>query len=188
MSKTIEIKRQRFEFGDVWRTYKTDDEPDLLKIKQGVDGTKDTDIVALWDNRRLFLMEVTDLRGFRIENRDKLSRGPMVQEFVQKIRETIPAIVGAFHSAPHKDQWDAFVEKLVDRNERIYVVLWMEQDTSRNPYERKRRANEMSAFVTYIKKHLGWLKPHVLVESMETYGQRLGDLRVTNLAGVGQHS
>jgi hypothetical protein len=188
MSKIIDIERLRFAFGDAWVAYKADDERDLSKVKQGVDGTKDADIVALLHGAKLYLMEVTDLRAARIQNRKKLLHGDMVREFVQKIRDTIPAIVGAFHTTGHKDQWIAFMKKLADRSEKIHVVLWMEQDAPRNLSEEKKRMAEMKTFAQDIKTHLRWLTPRVLVESLQTYEHNLPDLDVNNLPGAGQLS
>lgn len=186
VSRTVDIGLQRFEFSDAWRVYKMDDERDLLTLKRGVSGTKDADIVGILRGRDLYLMEVTDLRGHQIENRNKLRHGKMVQEFCQKIRDTIPALVGAFHTADHEDQWTAFMEKLADRSRKIRVVLWMEQDPPRGRAERKRRKSEMSVLIKDVKKHLKWLAPRVLVESQYTYENDLG-FTVTNLPGAGQN-
>ncbi len=185
MSKTIDIELQRFEFGDSWTVFKFDDETDLLKLKKGVDGTKDADIVGIFNDTRLYLMEITDLRGHRIENRDKLKHGEMVQEFVQKIRDTIPAIVGAFHTTDHKEQWNILMQKLADRSEKIRTLLWIEQDRPRNSYEENKRSAELDTLTKFLKKHLSWLTPRVLVENKQTYRENL-DFKVSDLSGAGQ--
>jgi len=126
MSTVIDIEQLRFQFGDSWTVCKVDDQADLQKIKKSVQGTKDADIVRIYQGSQLYLIEITDLRNYRIENKDKLRNNEMVQEFVQKIRVTIPAVVGAFHTAERKEQWIPFMQKLGDRNEKIRVILWME--------------------------------------------------------------
>ena len=177
MNKSIDIEHQRFDFTESWIVYKTDNEKDLLQVKEGVIGTKDVDIVGILRNEHLYLIEITDLRGHRIENQKKILSGGMVQEFAQKIRDTIPAIVGAYHTTEHKEQWTIFMQKLCDRKEKIRVVLWMEEDKPTNP-------GELSTFIKSIKNHLSWLTPRVFVENQHTYRGNL-DFTVSNLPGVG---
>jgi hypothetical protein len=186
VSKTIDLEHLRFEFGEAWDVYKIDEEQDLLKIKDGVSGTKDADIIGILHGRNLYVVEVTDLRGHRIENRSKLLNSEMVQEFCQKVRDTIPAVVGAFHATEHTDRWIALMQKLADRSNKIRVILWIEQDQSRNGFEHKKRKSEMSSLIRTLKKHLKWLTPRVFVESQHTYRNDL-EFVVTNLPGAGQN-
>lgn len=177
MSTTIDLGNLRFQFNPSWQVKKTDDEGDLQKIKR-IQGTKDADIVGLYNNQ-LYFIEVTDLREYRIENKKKLTHGGMVQEFAQKIRDTIPSIVGAFHSTEHSDTWVPFMESLGNREEKIRLILWMEQDTP-DPYSQFRYKQEMDTFKKSFKQKLDWLTPRVMVESQQTYKNNL-DFSVHNL-------
>lgn len=174
MSTILDIKHLQFQFSGSWVVYKVDDQVDLQKIKKCVEGTKDADIVGIYQNNYLYLIEVKDLRGHRIENKDKLRHGDMVKEFVQKIRDTIPAVVGAFHSTEHKEQWVPFMQKLGNRNEKIRVILWMEQDKDCKP-------DELSTLTKSIKQHLSWLTPRATVENQHTYQNNL-NFSVQNLS------
>lgn len=183
MINTLCVENLRFDFGDSWKVYKTDTTEDLKKVKRCVDGTKDADIVALLrkdGKTKLYLIEVTDLRGAEIQNKEKLCNNKMVQEVAQKMRDTIPAIVSAFHTTG-KQEWDPFVKKICDRHENIHVIFWMEQ----NVYLSSQKGF-LSSFTRALERRLRWLTPRVFVESLATYQNRLPDLTVKNLPGAGQ--
>lgn len=175
MHKPISLEKQKFAFSNAWVAFKVDDEDDLQKIKI-VESSKDTDIVGIYQNR-LYFIEATNLRGYRIQNKKKLKNGEMAQEFAQKVHGSIAAIVGAFHATEHKDQWVSFMGRLADRENKIHVILWMEQD---RPFKK----SDMKIIMGSLKKHLAWLKPRILVTSQLTYNDNL-DFTVTDLPGAG---
>ena len=190
MSKTIiDVERMQFEFDEDWVVYQFDNNPDLQKIKKAVTGTKDTDIVALLIGQRgttFYFMEVKDFRGCASENRPRLTKdGPdcLPQEFAQKVRDTIPALVGAYRTTGHEEQWRPFMKELMDCSKNIYAVLWLEQDSPVNPLKRKAA---MNILLGKMQQRLDWLTPRVFVESLETYKNRLPGVTVKNLHGAGR--
>ncbi len=82
--KTIVEGHLRFQFDDSWFAIKYDDHRDYRERIERLDGTKAVDFVAVYMNAQLFLIEVKDFRGFRIENRERVTDGQLALEVGQK--------------------------------------------------------------------------------------------------------
>lgn len=172
----------RFAFGEQWSVIKFDEHRDYVERIRNLPGTKALDFVAVHDGTRLYLIEVKDFRGHRIENRHRISDGELALEVGQKVRDTIAGIVAAYHRGSVED-WDLPVRRLTEVGEHVRVLLWLEQDLPRAP--RGRRQNELSVITDALKMRLHWLTPRVFVASLQT-GKSPDGLTVSNLPGAGR--
>jgi len=182
LPRAIDEGYLRFEFDDSWSFIKYDEHRDYLERIRRLDGTKAVDFVAVHANARLYLIEVKDFRGHRIENRHRVRDGELAVEVGQKVRDTIAGIVAAHHRGG-TDDWDRAVRRLAANAQPVHVLLWLEQDLPPNP--RARRLNELSVLTNALKQRLDWLTPRVFVVGLRGGGAPEG-LLVSNLPGAGQ--
>jgi len=63
-----------FDFGDRWRVFKLDEHRDYRERVGKLEGTKAVDFLGVLDERELYLIEVKDFRGHRIERGSHNSR------------------------------------------------------------------------------------------------------------------
>ena len=92
MPETFEEGHLRFRFDDSWYAIKYDEHPDYRERIERLDGTKAVDFVAVHRDSQLFLIEVKDFRGHRIENQPRLREGELAIEVGQKVRDTVAGI------------------------------------------------------------------------------------------------
>jgi hypothetical protein len=146
----------RFAFDDEWRGLKWDREPAYLAGIQRLPGTKAVDFVGVRQSRPWFI-EITDFRSRRIETKHQLTTGQLVDEVVCKVRDTLAGLVWACGRAPHDERMLALLSSaLVNRHEKVPVVVWLEGDRVPDPAQRSTLKRE-------IERRLRWLNPKVLV-------------------------
>lgn len=92
-----------FEFGDKWRVFKFDEHPDYKKISDIVNGTKGVDFVGIFNEKTLYFIEVKDFRGDRIKNKDRISKGELLIEVAQKVRDSIACIIASSQTSNKAD-------------------------------------------------------------------------------------
>lgn len=182
MPKTFDEEHLRFRFDDSWLVIKYDEHRDYREWIERLDETKAVDFVALQADSPLFLIEVKDFRGHRIENRERLREGELAIEIGQKVRDTVAGIVGAYHRGNDED-WQRAVQRMGCRETPVHVILWLEQDLPHGP--RGRRQNQASVLIDALRRRLQWLTPRILVVSLRT-GNAPDGLQVTNLSGAGR--
>ncbi len=176
---TFEEGHLRFQFGDSWFVIKYDEHSDYREWIERLDGTKAVDFVAIQRDSQLFLIEVKDFRGHRIENQPRLREGELALEVGQKVRDTVAGIVAAYHRGNDED-WGRAVRRMGCRESPVRVILWLEQDLP--PGSRGRRHNQASVLTDALRRKLQWLTPRILVVSLRT-GNAPDGLQVTNLPG-----
>ncbi len=182
MPRTIEEGHLRFVFDDSWSVIKYDDHPDYQDRIKRLDGTKALDFVAVHANAILYLIEVKDFRGYRIQNRTRVRDSELALEVGQKARDTIAGIVAAHHRGSTA-LLDKAVRRLAANATPVRVLLWLEQDLPPGP--RGRRSNELSVLIDALKQRLDWLTPRILVVSLRG-GETPEGLLVSNLPGAGK--
>ena len=182
MPRTIEEGHLRFRFDDSWFVIKYDEHPDYEEWIKRLDGTKAVDFVAVHANANLYLIEVKDFRGYRIQNRPRVRDAELAVEVGQKVRDTIAGIVAANHRGG-TTVWDRPVRRLAANAAPVRVLLWLEQDLPPGP--RGRRSNELSVLIDALKQRLDWLTPRVFVVGLR-YGEAPEGLLVSSLPGGGQ--
>jgi hypothetical protein len=175
---TVEIEegRLRFVFDDDWRVLKWDRHPAYVGGIHKLQGTKAVDFVGMHQSRPWFI-EVTDFRGHRIETKQQLDSGQLVDEVVCKVRDTLAGLVWASGRALHDDVLLVQIAgRLVNRSEKVPVVVWLEEDRPVDPTLR-------SALKREIGRRLHWINPTVMVLSRALAEQGpVPGLSVTGLA------
>ncbi len=177
MPTALQVEDQLFTFGDAWTSAFKYDDTDFYrtKMEKHLPQTKAVDVLAICHKQELLLLEAKNFRGYRIANKKRLSNGELAIEVALKVKDTVAGIMGALRS-----RISAFetVGKSMITAEKLIVVLWLEDDTSRNLSEWKVCLDTINQ---KIKEHLAWLGPvRTLVLSSQT-ANRLPDLTVKNL-------
>lgn len=167
-----------FVFGERWQIFKLDDHRDYRQRIGKLENTKAVDFIGILDQEELYLIEVKDLRGDRIPNKDRLLKGQLAIEIAQKVKDSVACIVGAYRTSSTPEDWEPYLKILANKKKRIRVVLWLEQDLPSD--YRSRRKVTSSVRMKIFKQKLTWLTSRVLVCSSNSVG--LPDVTVSNLA------
>lgn len=143
-------------------------------------GTKAVDFCLLTPLHEPVLLELSDLRGHRIENKRHLSGGGMAVEMAEKVRDSLAGMVWACErELTDFEGFDRFIHRFVNRSHKLKVVLWLEQDRSPDP-------GSADALRSAIDAHLrAWLNAQVIVTSRRLEQQTqhpLGWLEVQGLS------
>jgi hypothetical protein len=184
-----------FEFGEKWQVFKLDEHRDYRERIAKIDETKAVDFVGIFNNEILYFIEVKDFRGHRVENRDRLFKAklPSCQlvngecqfdkgslwlpiELAQKVRDSIACIIGNSNTSSESEFWLPYAKLIC--NQKIKVILWLEQDLPNNPIERNKV--ELSIRLKRFKQKLSWLTYNVLICNSNKQG--LPDVKVSNLS------
>ncbi len=185
MSEYVE-QHQRFAFDDQqWTVVKYDNHPHYRQKMTRLQGTKAVDFIALHNppDETLYWIEVKDFRGYRIQNKCRLSSGELATKVGEKVRDSVAGVVGAYHTQGQGKEWRQFVRAIWRKSYKIHVLLWMEEDNIPGPLGRRQNAAQVQA--QELKRRLGWLTPRVFVVS-RTLGSCPQGLVVTDLPGAGQ--
>jgi hypothetical protein len=169
-----------FKFGDDWEFVPWDkDRRYLTHVERPLQGIKAVDFVALF-NGSPWLIEVKDFRGHRIENKDRLKDGALAKEFAEKVGGTLAGLLIALlcegQDRPSTKELSRYVNRLINRQQKLPVVLWMEGD-------RPLPAPSRSALSAQLRKELrGWLNATVIITSMadEISAPKLHNLQVVH--------
>lgn len=156
MSFVHDEGKLRFSFDGHWRVMKWDSHGAYIDGLQKFQTTKAVDFFGLYIGAPWFI-EVKDFRSHRIENKERLTSGELAREVACKVRDTVAGMVWAYDRAP-LDQSDLKISlrSLINRGEKVPVVLWLEEDRPPQPAL-------ASALAEAIKRELIWLNPKVLV-------------------------
>jgi hypothetical protein len=167
--------RLRFAFDDEWRVMKWDRHPAYAGGIQKLPGTKAVDFVGIRHSVPWFI-EVTDFREHRIETKHQFMTGQLVDEVACKVRDTLAGLVWSCGRLPHDERLLAqLAGALVNRNEKVPVVVWLEGDRVPDPAQRSTLKRE-------IERRLAWLNPKVLVTCRSLAEEKpLPGLLVTSL-------
>jgi hypothetical protein len=177
---------QRFTFDDQkWTVVKYDAHRDYRQKIAKLHGTKAVDFIGLYNgpDRVLYWIEVKDFRGYRIQNKPRLSDGELAAEVGEKVRDSIAGVIGAHCTSNQWEVWQPFVKAMLGRKCQIRVLLWLEEDNIPGPTGR--RPNSAQVQSQLLKKRLGWLTARVFVVSQALGGCPPG-LVVIDLPGAGQ--
>ena len=151
-----------FEFGNRWRVFKLDEHRDYRERVGKLEGTKAVDFLGILDENELYLIEVKDFRGHRIENKDRLLTGELAIEIAQKVRDSLACMIGAHRTSSLSEHWEPYLRFLCDRHRGIKVALWLEEDLP-PPHPHLREKARASVETNIFKQKLTWLTTRVLV-------------------------
>ncbi len=169
-----------FIFGERWQILKLDEHKDYRLRIGKLENTKAVDFIGILDQEELYLIEVKDLRGDRIANKDRLLKGQLAIEIAQKVKDSVACIVGAYRTSSTPQDWEPYLKILANKKKKIRVVLWLEHDLPSHYPSRKKVTS--SVRIQIFKQKLTWLTSQVLVCSNSTVG--LPDVTVNNLARI----
>ncbi len=151
-----------FEFGECWDVFKLDDHRDYRKGIAKIQDSKAVDFLGIFNDSELYFIEVKDFRGYRIENRDRISSGQLAVEVARKVKDSLACIIGAFHGSSNSEYWRPYMNLLCVADSQIKIALWLEEDLP--PAHPRLRQKAMASTRTKVfKQKLGWLTKRVLV-------------------------
>jgi len=130
----------QFTFPPSWYVVKYDDsifyKQKIQKIKLGKDAEgkdlgdpKAMDYIALSPDGKLWLIEVKDFRGHRIENKLRLASKELIREVIKKTLDTLAGLWISHYL--NDDNLSKFTSGLSPDNH-IRVVLWLEEDPNKS--------------------------------------------------------
>lgn len=158
-----------FEFSSAWDgCVKFDEHIDYLNAEK-LDGFHGVDFVGVL-NGILFLIEVKDFRGHRIENKDKFANHKLAIQIGRKVKDSIACIIAANHNSNVPIFWQPHKNILCDPQGKIRVIVWLEQDRPRT--ERDSRI-QGKMFENQVKRKLRWLTRRVQFVNVATQSDRL---------------
>ncbi len=180
MAREFDEGHLRFSFDDSWHVEKWDDHRDYREGLCRLEGSKAVDMVGVPGSGDAYLIEIKDFRGYRIENRSRFG-GELEREVAKKVRDTVAGILASYRRSGEHHLWEPLVQAFADRNRRIRIVLWVEDDVARNEWRWRQCA---SVITKQLKRELSWLTTSVLVCNLQVPNQPPG-LTVANLPGAG---
>jgi hypothetical protein len=158
MSFVHEEGKLRFTFDEGWKILKWDAHGAYQEGLQRFSGTKAVDFFGLYNGAPYFL-EVKDFRQHRIENKDRLRTDGLAKEVACKVRDTLAGMSWSCGREPLvRRELSEFLKPLINRVEKVPVVLWLEEDRPPSPAF-------ASAIGEAIRQELLWLNPKVRVTS-----------------------
>lgn len=186
MSRVFTEGKLEFTFDDTWTVQKWDDEP---AYRDGIGRVGSSRAVDFCGIRKglLFIVEVKDFRGYRIENKGRLTsetsaKGqiePLAEEIAIKVRDTIAGMVGARRCRlTEEHHWKPVLHALGDPTAGLHIVLWLEEDFPRSPLQ-------TSTLQENLRRKLAWLTTKVLVSSHKDLHSIPLGVQVRNLPGAG---
>lgn len=170
----------RFEFGDNWHVIKLDVDPHYRQGIEKLDGTKALDFIGVFANRDLYLIEVKNFRGYRIENKERILTGALALEIGHKVRDSVACLVGAYRTATIREKWQPVIQRLLDPRSTIKVVVWITQDLPRHQSFNETKAQEV-VFLKQLKTKLRLLTYRVFLVNLESTLDQLPDVEIHNL-------
>jgi len=184
MAFVLETRTQRFSFGDSWsRGVSFDKENDLHKIKECMDpiSTKDADFICLHSSGALWLIEVTDYRKNPPHLRADIEAGTLAEDTAQKVRDTIPALIGAYRSAEKPNRWNPYTRALADRKHDLSIILWLEDDPDSRRQSDLYAQSQRVILRDRLKQKLAWLTKQVMVEGRHANTRATLDIKVEDI-------
>jgi hypothetical protein len=196
--KTIIEEKISFCFDDRWQIEKWDSAP---LYRDGIDklsgeltdhdgskrreGTKAVDFVGLLDNEELYLIEVKDFRGHRIENQ-KRQEGELALEIGLKVRDTLAGLTAGVARRKPEPWLEPCIRVILAQKRPPCIVAWILEDpTTPAEWSRKRAVRE-DVRLKQMKQRLSWVTRRVWVASPFDRDPGVPGVTATNLPGAGQ--
>jgi len=161
---SIEEGRLRFDFSDKWHVIKYDATSFYKKLAHDLPETKGVDIVA-FSGDELVLIEVKDVRNYRIENKKRIESHKLVLEAAQKFRDSLAGIVAA-NRREVEELKPIRPELAALPSTRVVMVLHLEESFSQSKLQtpEKRRQEQLLK----LKSHLKPFKIRCRIENSKT--------------------
>lgn len=186
MSHVINEGNQRFEFDSNWHIQRYDDDGKTAKGHafyrnrvSRLPGTKAVDFIGILLEEGGYMIEVKDFRGYRIQNKKRLTSSELAVEVAQKVRDSVAGLVGAVRNETDPSILTDVGQHLLKKNEPLRIVLWLEDDAAADKHTWE---EELNTLTTKIQGYLRWLTSRILVVSSSTYAQKPPGLKVANIS------
>ena len=169
-----------FEFDERWRPVMSWDRHAAYQsgIKE-VDRGKAVDLIGVFDNTRVFFIEVKD---YRVHARTK-TESPWA-EFELKVRNTVAGLVGSGRREEYASVCAPFLKALLHPRD-LKLVFWIEQPplSTHSDTLRKRRKVRAGIAMRRANIYMKWLDARAITVSQDDeYEQIVPGLKVKNLA------
>lgn len=170
----IEIieKQITLRFQDHTGACKYDETPFYKKNVQNLQETKAVDVVANSSNT-IYLIELKDMRGYRIDNKKRIENGELALEAAQKFRDTIAGLWGAMR---HQNELGNLTKNIFLREDyRIMGILLLEEDKIKTEKLKRVRA----ALKTKLENYCKFMKIRVNIVTREEFESKFSTLLVS---------
>lgn len=195
MPTTITERHLEFTFGDAWHVLRYDNEdeqadgrktghPFYRERVSRLKGTKAVDVVGTHGGETAYLVEVKDFRGFRAQNRRRITTNELATEIAQKVRDTLAGLVAAKRNHPAPGVLGSVAAMLTNPSRPVRIVLWLEDDAARG--DARQWKAEQAVLADKIMTQIGWFSRRVLVVDQGSYQQQPPDIQARNLPSAGQ--
>lgn len=193
MPTTHEEGNLRFVFDDQWQVVRLDQCDFFRNHLMPLQLTRSVDFVGLHRGRTVYLVEVKDYRGSRIElrNDEKMLVGDTLYlQVARKVKDSVACLVGAAR-ARDEALSPYCSDRMVTDSDYLRVVFWLEFDPgnrrrSRHPAHREAAMKaEASTREKQLKQALSWLTKHVVVANQRIDPEVLPGTTVRDLGRAG---
>lgn len=180
---TLTEETLQFHFDDGWSDLiKYDEHPDVRRASSK--SLTCIDFLGIQRDSRVFLIEVKNFKGRptsqsasiiakllpdSLSNEDKES--PLVKMIVKNVKDSLLFIshYSKRNQLEEADYWSAMSEKIVNLGHEIYVVLWLELDTSYPEYPPEILQVAQKAISDKLAQRLSWLTKNVIVANRQNH-------------------
>ena len=192
MPTTHDEENLRFVFDDQWQVVTLDQSDFFRENLMPLQLTKSVDFCGVYRNNVVYLVEVKDYRGSRIElkNDEKMHAGDALYlQVARKVKDSVACLVGAARTQ-QKPLWRSCAGKMLAGGG-LRVVFWLEFDLGhrrRYRHAAHREADmkaEASTREKQLKHALSWLTKHVAVANQHVDPATLPGATVRDIARAG---
>jgi hypothetical protein len=183
MPKVFHEGNLRFTFQDAWQVEKYDDHPFYQNRICRLPETKAVDFIGHASDASNYFIEVKDFRGYRIQNKRRLTTDELAKEVAQKVRDSVAGVIGCKREHPTPGSLGTVADRLHQPATTIRVVLWLEDEMAHDP---RAWEAQLLTIADRIKSYLKWLTARIFVVSLSTHVDKPPALHVANLPGAGQ--
>lgn len=169
----------RFEFTDDWVVAKFDGTPESNCLKN-IPSTKIIDILGVYLERSLMLLEIKDPRGFEVgyladlQDPANVLESPEARAVAAKFRDALSGIVLSGRQAAPSIDWTPFLTAAGDTNAQIVCVIWLEEANVPLPQWKAHR----DFFFKRLKQYMAKLPVQLLRVNLLDYRNCIAGLAV----------
>ena len=172
-----------FTFRDTWQVEKYDDHVFYRNRVSQLPETKAVDFVGQASDATNYFIEVKDFRGYRIQNRHRLTTNELALEVARKVRDSVAGLIGYKREQGNVGALGTVADRLHQQATTLRIVLWLEDDGVVNASVWQA---QLLTITDSIKRYLKWLTVRVFVISLSTHTNTPPELHVANLPSAGQ--
>lgn len=175
MPTVLDEGSQRYTFDDDWQVERYDNVGVHKRMCACLQAIKGVDFAG-FHGGNAYLVEVKDFRGYRIQNKKRLSTGELAEEIASKVLHSLPGLLAESRGGNLGAL--AKVGRQVPKSSvKVFVVLHLEDDAAASLDQWKQQLHTQAQL---IEKLLRWIPCRVIVTS-RTATLRLPGVIVSNI-------